>query len=91
MEFRIANLGFRKHEKLALSLQELPFIDFAFLFGSSSDGIIKANSDVDVAVYFSNACAANFDSKTLRRFIVIPFFSVAFAQWIFYAVPELFF
>ena len=52
-------------EKLALSLQQLPFIDFAFLFGSSSDGIIREDSDVDVAVYFSNACAANFDSFAL--------------------------
>ncbi len=37
-------------EELQAKAQE---IDFAFIFGSAQDGIIRNNSDIDIAVYFN--------------------------------------
>ena len=49
-------------DKLSKELQKLEFIDFAYLFGSSSDGIINEGSDLDIAVYFSDDFIVDFDT-----------------------------
>jgi len=37
--------------KLSNTLQHYQFLDFAYLFGSSSDGLVHDKADVDVAIY----------------------------------------
>ena len=49
-------------EKLANALQTLAYIDFAYLFGSSQNGKINDNSDLDVAVYISEKYPVNFET-----------------------------
>ena len=38
---------------LAKRLEEIPDIEFAYVLGSSVDGVVPANSDLDIAVYLS--------------------------------------
>ena len=38
-------------EVLGKSLESITFLDFAYLFGSSVDGVVKESADLDVAVY----------------------------------------
>jgi predicted nucleotidyltransferase len=35
--------------------EQFPDIPFAYLFGSSQDGVVKPGSDIDIAVYYKGA------------------------------------
>lgn len=48
---------------LAENLTTIAEIDFAYLFGSSQNGMINNNSDVDVAVYLNRAADLSLISK----------------------------
>lgn len=48
--------------KLTNVLKTLDYIEFAYLFGSSSDGTINKNSDIDIAVYISDNHKVGFDT-----------------------------
>jgi predicted nucleotidyltransferase len=39
------------HNKLTNELKAIPEIAFAYVFGSSQNGIVKEESDIDIAVY----------------------------------------
>jgi predicted nucleotidyltransferase len=52
---------------LAEKLKTLPEIAFAYLFGSSQNGTVKDESDVDIAVYLTNnETDANLRLKIIR-------------------------
>jgi len=52
-------------DKLSKELEKLEFIDFAYLFGSSADGIINEGSDLDIAVYFTEDVIVDFDTMAM--------------------------
>lgn len=51
--------------KLTNSLQRCKEVDFAYLFGSSQNGIISDGSDVDVAVHINCKATFNVYSKLI--------------------------
>jgi predicted nucleotidyltransferase len=52
-------------EKTADSIKKkLPFIDFAFLFGSAKNGVISPGADLDIAICFERNTHINFDNIT---------------------------
>ena len=56
-------------KELSNVLQTLSYIEFAYLFGSSQDGEVSKNSDVDIAVYFSNnySVGADMISEVIKK------------------------
>lgn len=49
-------------KKLTNALNSLLYIDFAYIFGSSQDGKIDDNSDLDIAVYISKQHITDFET-----------------------------
>ncbi|HPC94239.1 MAG TPA: nucleotidyltransferase domain-containing protein [Sedimentisphaerales bacterium] len=47
-------------QHLAAVLSDVPFIDYAMVFGSARDGVAHAGSDLDVAVSLADADAKDF-------------------------------
>jgi predicted nucleotidyltransferase len=47
--------------RLAIVLDGVAAIDFATVFGSAASGIVRADSDLDVAVWLANGSAGNGD------------------------------
>ncbi len=48
-------------EQLAAVLRGIASIDFALVFGSAADGVVRAHSDLDVAVWLADGNAASID------------------------------
>ncbi|MDI6451296.1 type VII toxin-antitoxin system MntA family adenylyltransferase antitoxin [Anaerobaca lacustris] len=48
-------------QQLAAVLEPIASIDFATVFGSAAEGIVRADSDLDVAVWLANGSAGNGD------------------------------
>lgn len=56
-----------KYEKLSNALMEIREVAFAYVFGSSQNGIIKDGSDIDIAVYLTkNENDADLRLKIIR-------------------------
>jgi len=55
-----------KYEKLSNALNEIREVAFAYIFGSSQNGIIKDGSDIDIAVYLTK----NENDADLRLIII---------------------
>lgn len=47
-------------DTLAMSLKKLPEISFAYLLGSAQNGIMKAGSDLDIAIFMDNNSTGSF-------------------------------
>ena len=53
-------------DKLAKELKKNNSVDFAYIFGSSQNGMVKEGSDVDIAVYLNRKATLEIYSKLMN-------------------------